>query len=134
MNFEKFLRTPFLQNTSRNYFCLYIVCQSFTYLQKSGYKTIYYTLGLRQGDILSIIFFFLLINDLPSVLINDLPSVLDTKTNNENPMLNTTNVNSLVFADDFAIFSQSQKKQQQKIDTLDKYCRNWSLEGNIKKN
>ena len=75
-----------------------------------------------------------LINDLPSVLINDLPSVLDTKTNNEHPVLNTTNVNSLVFADDFAIFSQSQQKQQQKIDTLDKYCRNWSLEGNIKKN
>ena len=71
---------------------------------------------------------------MPSVLINNLPSVLDTKTNNENPMLNTTNVNSLVFADDFAIFSQSQQKQQQKIAKLDKYCRNWSLEGNIKKN
>lgn len=64
---------------------------------------------------------------------NDLLSAVANAINKENPTLNTNNVNSLVFANDWATSSLSQKGLQQQIDTLEKCCRDWSLEVNIKK-
>ena len=61
------------------------------------------TIGPKQGDILSTIFFNLFINDLPSLLAG---------TSNGNigkPKLEDTNICLLLFADDLAIFSLSQK-------------------------
>ena len=85
------------------------------------------TIGLKQGDILSTIFFNLFINDLPSLL-------ADTSNGNiEKPKLEDTNISSLLFADDLAIFSLSQKELQNKINILEEYCYNWGLELNIKK-
>ena len=75
------------------------------------------TIGLKQGDILSTIFFNLFINDLPTVLEETNLEKIET------PMLGDTNISSLLFADDLAIFSLSQKELQSKIiDILDEYC------------
>ena len=88
----------------------------------------YTTVGLKQGDILSTIFFNLFINDLPSLLVDK-----NIPENIEIPKLGDTNINFLLFADDLAIFSLSQKGLQEKIDILEKYCKKWGLEINIKK-
>ena len=85
------------------------------------------TIGLKQGDILSTIFFNLFINHFPSLL-------ADTSNENiEKPKLEDINISSLLFADDLAIFSLSQKELQNKINILEEYCYNWGLELNIKK-
>ena len=87
----------------------------------------YTTIGLKQGDILNTTFFNLFINDLPSLL-------ADTSNGNiEKPKLEDTNISSLLFADDLAIFSLSQKELQNKINILEEYCYNWGLELNMKK-
>ena len=53
--------------------------------------------------------------------------------NIEKPKLEDTNVCSLLFVGDLAIFSLSQKKLQNKINIPEEYCYNWGLELNIKK-
>ena len=81
----------------------------------------------KQGDILSTIFLNLLLNNLPSLL-------ADTSNgNNGKPKLEDTNISSLLFANDLAIFSLSQKELQSKINILEEYSYNWGLELNIKK-
>ena len=61
----------------------------------------YTTIGLKQGDILSAIFFNLFINDIPSFL-------ADTSNgNNKKLKLEDTNISSSLFAVDLAIFSLS---------------------------
>ena len=85
-------------------------------------ESFYTTIGLKQGGILSTIFFNLFINDLPLLL-------ADTSNGDiQKPKLEDTNINSLLFADDLAIFSVSQKELQNKINTLEEYCYNWGLE------
>ena len=71
------------------------------------------TVEPKQGDILSTIFFNLHINDLLSALV--------TTANNENAMLNTTDIYSLLLAYALAIFSSPHQGLQQKIDSLEKY-------------
>ena len=92
------------------------------------YKEPFYTtIGLKKEDILSTIFFSLFISDLPSLL-------ADTSNgNNEKPKLEDTNISSLLFADDLAIFSLSQKEIHNKTNILEEYCYNRGLELNTKK-
>ena len=85
--------------------------------------------GLKQGDILSTIFFNLYIDDLPQILNSELPS----REHADIPMLNDTLINCLLFADDLALLSLSQVGLQNKINILEKYCQEWGLEINIKK-
>ena len=87
------------------------------------------TLGLKQGDILSTTFFNLFINDLPMILENQKTHLEEDK----NPDLFKTRISSLLFADDLAIFSLTQNGLQEKLDILEKYCRQWDLELNLKK-
>ena len=84
------------------------------------------TSGLKQGDILSLIFFNLFVNDLVSLLTDT------SNRNNEKPKLENTNISSLLFADDLAIFSLSQKEVQNEINILEEYCYKWGLELIIK--
>ena len=84
---------------------------------------------LQQGDILRIMFFNLFINDL---------SVLLEKHNteseeSESPELFNTQKSFLPFADDFAIFSLAKDGLQEKLDFLEKYCRQWDLNLTLKK-
>ena len=58
----------------------------------------YTTIGLKQEDILSTIFFNLFINNLQSLLANI------SNGNNEKPKLEDTYVSSLLFTDDLANF------------------------------
>ena len=58
----------------------------------------YTTIGLKQEDILSTIFFNLFINNLQSLLVNI------SNGNNDKPKLEDTNKSSLLFTDDLAIF------------------------------
>ena len=58
----------------------------------------------------------------------------DTSNGNiEKSKLENTNISSLLFADDVAIFLLSQKELQNKINILEEYCCKWGLELNIKK-
>ena len=87
------------------------------------------TLGLKQGDILSTTFFNLFINDLPMVLGNENTQLEE----NESPDLFQTRISALLFADDLAMFSLTQNGLQEKLNTLEKYCRQWDLDLNLKK-
>ena len=58
----------------------------------------YTTIGLKQEDLLSTIFFNLFINNLQSLLVNI------SNGNNDKPKLEDTNKSSLLFTDDLAIF------------------------------
>ena len=86
-------------------------------------------IGLKQGDILSIIFFNLFINDLPMLLEKHSTQSEESKP----PELFNTEINSLLFANDLAIFSLTKNELQEKLDFLEKYCRQWDLSLNLKK-
>jgi hypothetical protein len=79
--------------------------------------------GVKQGDVLSPLLFNMYINDLPDALGQD----LDT------PVLKTTSVNSLLYADDLAIMSLSAQGLQLAIDKLEKYCQQWRMKVNMSK-
>ena len=97
-------------------------------LYKSKVTEPFYTIiWFEQSDRLSTIFFDLFINDLSSLLADI------SNGNNEKPKVENTNISSLLFADDLAIFSLSQEELQNKINILEKYCYNWGQERNIKK-
>ena len=51
----------------------------------------------------------------------------------ESPELFNTQISSLLFADDLAIFSLTKNGLQEKLDILEKYCRQWDLNLNSKK-
>ena len=51
----------------------------------------------------------------------------------ESPELFNTQISSLLFADDLAIFSLTKNGLQEKLDILEKYCRQWDLNLNLKK-
>ena len=72
-----------------------------------------------------------------TLFINDLPTLLEkhsTQTEeSESPELFNTQISSLHFADDLAIFSLTKNWLQEKLDFLEKYCRQWDLSLNLKK-
>ena len=87
------------------------------------------SIGLKQGDILSTMFFNLFINDLPM----QLEKHNTQSEESESPELFNTQISSLLFADDLAIFSLTKNGLQEKLDILEKYCRQWDLNLNLKK-
>ena len=63
--------------------------------------------------------------------INDLHSIFDSTCD---PLyLQDRSINSLSFADDLVIFSESQKRLQTALNKLDNYCFKWQLIVYIKK-
>ena len=51
----------------------------------------------------------------------------------ECPKLFNTQISSLLFADDMAVFFLSLRMGYKKLDILEKYCRQWDLNLNLKK-
>ena len=87
------------------------------------------TIGFKQGDILSTMFFNLFINDLPMLLEKH-----NTQSEeSESPELFNTQICFLLFADDLVIFSLAKNGLQEKLDLLKKYCRQWDLNLNLEK-
>ena len=72
-----------------------------------------------------------------NLFINDLPILLEKHNTqskeSESPELFNTEISSLLFADDLAIFSLAKNGLQEKLDFLEKYCRQWDLNLNLKK-
>ena len=78
---------------------------------------------MKQGDSLSPTLF--------NYFINDLHAIFDSTCD---PLyLQDRSINSLSFADDLVIFSESQKGLQTALNKLDNYCFKWQLTVNIKK-
>ena len=72
------------------------------------------SIGLKQGDILSTMFFNLFINDLPMKLKKHNTQSEESKS----PEFFNTEISSLFFADDLVIFSLTKNGLQEKLDTL----------------
>ena len=81
--------------------------------------------GLKQGDILSTIFFYLFIHDLSS-------SLADSSNGNIEKLKLEDIKSSLLFGDDLAIFSLLQKELQNKINILEEHCYNCNLKLKLK--
>ena len=77
------------------------------------------SIGLKQGDILSTMFFNLFLNDLPMLL----EKHRTQSEESESLELFNTQISSLLFADDLKIFSLTKGGLQEKLDLLEKYCR-----------
>ena len=87
------------------------------------------SIGLKQGDILSTVFFNLFLNDLPMLL----EKHRTQSEESESLELFNTQISSLLFADDLKIFSLTKGGLQEKLDLLEKYCRQSHLSLNLKK-
>ena len=82
------------------------------------------TKGVKQGDNLSPLLFNIFINDLPEIL----------KKGDTYPVqLQGSSLNSMLWADDIVMFSETKEGLQQCLDNLSKYCKEWKLEINFKK-
>ena len=79
--------------------------------------------GVRQGDATSPILFNLYVSDLQSYL------GFDTNA----PLLDTSYVNSLIYADDLVLVSRSKEGLQGLIDKLGDYCKRWRMDVNTQK-
>ncbi|MCU7800906.1 MAG: reverse transcriptase family protein [gamma proteobacterium symbiont of Lucinoma myriamae] len=79
--------------------------------------------GVRQGDVISPILFNLYVSDLQKFL----------GTDNDTPVLETTSVNCLMYADDLVLISRSEVGLQRLVDRLSEYCCQWKMEVNTDK-
>ena len=101
-----------------------------SYNSYSYVSTLFSTsIGLKQGDILSTMFFNLFANDLPMLLEKHNPQSEES----ESPELFNTQISSLLFDDDLAVFSLTKNGLQEKLDCLEEYYRQWNLNLNLKK-
>ena len=81
------------------------------------------TKGVKQGDNLSPLLFNIFLNDLPKII----------KEGNTHPVyLNGFEVNSMLWADDIVLFSET-KGLQKCLNNLNCYCKHWKLKINLKK-
>ena len=78
------------------------------------------SIGLKQGDILSTIFFYLFIND----LLTPLEKNNTQSEESESPELSNKQISSLLFADDLAIFSLTKNGLKEKPDFLEIFADN----------
>ena len=93
-------------------------------------QTFHTTIGLKQGDVLSLILFNIYINDSPRQLLENsrFPDTI-----NDIPYLNETKINNLLFASDLPIFLLSKEDLQKQISILEQYSNEWGLELNLSK-
>ena len=101
------------------------MCKSITYLVRVGHlDQIKSFIGLKQGGVLSPLFF--------NNYIDDIASIFD-KTRDPVQALSSP-VSHLLYADDLVIISTSHQGINKCLENLDKYCKTWQLEVNLKKN
>jgi exonuclease III len=81
------------------------------------------TVGVKQGCVLSPIFF--------NIFLSDLPSVFDSTC--DPVKLNNTDLSCLMYADDLILLSESSIGLQCALDKLYQYCMKWKLLVNIDK-
>jgi hypothetical protein len=81
-------------------------------------------IGVRQGDVLSPILFNIYLNDLVNKLKSD---------ENDLTKLNEETIPVLMYADDLALISTTEKGLQCQLDQLYTYCSEWHLEVNTTK-
>ena len=82
------------------------------------------TKGVKQGDNLSPLLFNIYVNDLPKEI---------EKGDTQPLKLNNQNINSLMWADDIVLLSETKEGLQNCLNNLHNYCQIWKLEVNLKK-
>ena len=82
------------------------------------------TCGVRQGDPLSATLFNIFINDL-ILLIKNLNVGVQISDN--------LNISILLYADDIVLLAENEVNLQLMLSTLEKWCRDWKLDVNLKK-
>ena len=97
------------------------ICIRVSYSHRSRFFTS--NVGVRQGDAISPILFNLYVSDLQSYL------GFDTDA----PLLDTSYVNCLMYADDLVLVSRSEEGLQGLIDKLGDYCKRWRMDVNTQK-
>ena len=80
--------------------------------------------GLKQGDNLSPFFFNIYINDLPGEIEQGKTDPVEIQNHY---------INSLLWADDIILLSETKEGLQCCLNNLDTYCQKWKLEVNLKK-
>ena len=92
---------------------------------KNSHRSHFFTsnIGVRQGDAISPILFNLYVSDLQSYIGYD----------SDAPLLDTSVVNCLMYADDLVLMSRTEIGLQGLIDKLSDYCTRWKMEVNIDK-
>ena len=93
-------------------------CNSFTEYFKCA-------IGLRQGEVMSLVLFSLFIDDLELFLQDSV---------NCGMTFDDITLIILLFADDMAIIGDSPMGLQNSLNLLKTYCNTWALEVNIQKN
>ena len=83
-----------------------------------------YSLGLRQGEIMSPVLVSLFLEDLELSLSN---------RGNAGLSINDIYIMLLLFADDMVLFGESPRDLQNSLDSLLDYCNLWGLEVNSTK-
>lgn len=81
------------------------------------------SVGVKQGCVLSPIFF--------NIFLSDLPEIFDAECDPVN--LNNASLSCLMYADDLIILSESASGLQCALDKLNSYCNKWKLLVNIDK-
>ena len=81
------------------------------------------TVGVKQGCILSPMFFNIFTSDIPKIFDNSCDPVL----------LDKYRLSCIMYADDLVILSKSAQGLQQALDNLNNYCLKWKLSVNINK-
>ena len=75
------------------------------------------TLGVKQGEVLSPILFYLYINDLPDIFGSECDPV----------EVNKHTLNTLMYADDIILLSKSKQGLKNCLNKLNIYCTEWKL-------